>query len=160
MNNKNLLHWMSILILVMLLLSSCGSPLSEATNTPIPPAATNTPVPPTVAYVPLPPKPGRWLGTAEFGTFIFTVNPQGTGVPFVEYTFNDYNCGGAIQSGSIGNGQETGWDGVPISDGKFTFEGSTMTLQGTFESDGVNASGTWTYPQCSSSGKWTATPSQ
>jgi hypothetical protein len=115
---------------------------------------------PTAASASVSPTHGRWSGRAEFGTFVFTVNPQGTGVTYIKYTFSNYNCGGAIQSGSVGNGEETGWDGVPISNGQFTFKGATMTIQGTFDSSGKSASGTWTYPECSSSGKWTAVPSK
>jgi hypothetical protein len=136
-------------MLVVLLLAGCG-------GSPPGPTATPTPVPPTAT--PALPTPGKWTGTAEFGTLAFTVNPKSTGVTYVQYTFANYGCGGTTQSGTVGNGQETGWDGKPIVNGQFTFDGNTMTLRGTFDASGTSASGTWTYPKCGSSGTWKASP--
>lgn len=142
------------LVLVVLLLAGCGgSPAAPAaTSTPAAPAVTPTPAAPAL------PTPGKWAGTAEFGTLTLTVNPKGTGVTYVNYTFDNYNCGNASHSGSIGNGQETGWEGNPIVNGQFTFEGATMKLSGTFDPSGTSASGTWDWPECGKTGTWKATP--
>ena len=131
MKSRKLLYQTFGMMLAVLLLAGCGRTSSA-------------------------PIPGKWTGTAEFGTLVFTVNPQSRGVTYVEYTFSNCRCGGTTQSGTIGNGQETGWDGDPIVNGQFTFDGSTMTLKGTFDASGTSASGTWTYPECGSSGTWTA----
>lgn len=46
MNGKKLLRWEFVLILITLLLSSCGpGQMFGPTQTPIPPTATNTPIP-------------------------------------------------------------------------------------------------------------------
>jgi hypothetical protein len=127
---------------------------SNITNNPIPTSA-NAQVP-TSATTGLP-SPGKWSGPAEFGTLAFTVNQQGTGITYVEYTFNEYSCGNTSRSGTIGNGQETGWEGQPITNGQFTFEGSTMTIKGVFDPSGTTAMGTWVYPECNSSGTWKTT---
>lgn len=134
-------------------------------NTVAPPAPTEK-ILPADTSVPVAPagdtpvKPGKWSGTAEFGTLSFLVTEAGTGIPYVEYTFENYQCGNATSSGTIGNGQETGWEGVPITGGKFLFDGSTMMLEGEFDAAGTSASGTWTYPDCSTSGEWQASPLQ
>jgi hypothetical protein len=145
--------FMIVTVLACSLSNSTSTPLPSTTLTPIALQSTSTGTSSSAN-----PKPGKWVGSADFGSFSFTVNPSGTGVPYVYYTFNNYGCSGVTHSGSIGNGQETGWDGEPIKNGQFTFTGSTMTITGTFEASGTTATGTWNYPECSTSGTWTATP--
>jgi hypothetical protein len=156
----NKLFYPSIFMIVIVLACS----LSNSTSTPLPSTTlTPTTLPSTSTVTsssanPSNPKPGKWGGITDFGSFSFTVNPNGTGVTYVEYTFNNYGCNGVTHSGTIGNGQETGWDGEPIKNGQFTFSGNTMTLVGAFDPSGTSATGTWNYPECSFSGTWTATP--
>ncbi|MHC1781421.1 MAG: hypothetical protein AB9891_01435 [Anaerolineaceae bacterium] len=181
MKNSNVLLQIATCVLILVLAAGCGGPAASEPATSVP--ATNVPtinVPATSVSptsvpatsipidtpVPAAPaektqvKPGKWTGTAEFGSLYFLVTEAGTGIPYVEYTFENYQCGNATSSGSIGNGQETGWEGAPITGGKFVFDGSTMKLEGEFNAEGTTASGTWTYPDCSTSGTWQATPPQ
>ena len=102
------------------------------------------------------PSPGDWSGPTLFGSLSFTVNPQRTGITYISYTFNNYLCGNVSNSGTIGKGQKIGWDGNPITDGKFTIAGSPITITGEFDPGGTRASGTWNYPECNSSGSWVA----
>jgi len=162
-NSSKTLQCVVSLTLITLFLAACGAPSSAPVSVPptsvptvILPAAAPTAVPSVAA--PAPPTPGKWAGTAEFGTFVLTVNPKGTGVTYIAYTFSGYKCGPKVLSGGVANGLETGWDGKPINNGQFTFDGQTMTVQGTFDPSGTSASGTWTMPGCS--GTWTASPSK
>jgi hypothetical protein len=156
----NKLFYPSIFMIVIVLACS----LSNSTSTPLPSTTLTLTAHPSTntgtssSANPSNPKPGKWVGSTDFGSLSFTVNPSGIAIPFVEYTFNNYGCNGVTHSGSIGNGQETGWEGEPIKNGQFTFSGSTMTITGTFEASGTSATGTWNYPECSTSGTWTATP--
>ncbi|MFC1960427.1 hypothetical protein ACFLYO_06925 [Chloroflexota bacterium] len=97
--------------------------------------------------------PGIWQGTAEFGTFELTVNPEGTGVSYISFTFEDYTCGGNTLSGGMAIGDQE-WEGVPITNNEFTFANPQITVAGMFDADAASASGTWNMDSCS--GEWTA----
>jgi len=100
---------------------------------------------------------GDWEAAAPFGEFVFTVNEDGSAITAIDYSFDDFSCGGTIKSGSVGF---TGnW---PITDHQFTIEntdpanGDTYTVQGEFDATEVDASGTWELdlPQTACSGSW------
>ncbi len=120
MSSKKLLQQTIGLTLVVLLLVGCGG-------------------------APALPTPGKWTASAEFGNFMFIVNPKSTGITKITYSFSNWKCGPTKMSGSIGI--EKGW---PITGAKFTIENTldpggnqTMTISGTFDETGMHASGTW-----------------
>ena len=130
------------------------------TNTPIPPTptvtpsltATSTPIPPTPTPVPPTPTPapstsGEWTASAGFGEFIFTVNPDSTGITEITYRFSDWTCGPVTFSGGIKTTPTHPW---LITAGKFSIDANLgvyttflMTIHGEFDETGMHASGTW-----------------
>jgi hypothetical protein len=100
---------------------------------------------------------GEWKATTDFGEFTFTVDPSGTTITSIEYSFQ--SCSDAIISGSVTfSGTIDLKEGLPIENGKFTLEVggiSSMEFDGKFSRDGTRASGSWTAGACS--GKWTST---
>ena len=100
---------------------------------------------------------GEWKATTDFGEFTFTVDPGGTTITSIEYSFQ--SCSSAIIAGSVTfSGTLNLEDGLPIENGKFTLEVggvTSMEFQGKFSRDGTRASGSWTAGACS--GKWTST---
>lgn len=100
---------------------------------------------------------GKWEATTDFGEFTFTVDPSGTTITSIEYSFQ--SCSDAIISGSVTfSGTIDLGEGLSIENGKFTLEVggvASMEFDGKFSRDGTRASGSWTAGACS--GKWTST---
>lgn len=99
------------------------------------------------------PSAGKWEGTADFGTLVFTVNSAGDQVTYLEITLP--KCG----SYSITSTFEGAWKGFPIADGEFSYDNTNgLVLEGTFAVDGLSASGEWSYSDenCSYSGPFEA----
>jgi hypothetical protein len=106
--------------------------------------------------------PGLWSGPADFGEIEFLVAAGGSTIETITLTFDNFSCGGATISGSIGVSQS--WS---ISNSQFSADleldasgTRTMNLQGTFASSGSFASGTFTATINSTdcSGIWQAAP--
>ena len=100
---------------------------------------------------------GKWEATTDFGEFTFTVDPSGTTITSIEYSFQ--SCSDAIISGSITfSGTIDLGEGLSIENSKFTLEVggvTSMEFDGKFNRDGTRASGSWTAGACS--GKWAST---
>ena len=133
MNNRTSSRMLVGLALIALLLSGCGPSAPPETRA------------------------GEWKATTDFGEFTFTVDPSGTTITSIEYSFQ--SCSDAIISGSITfSGTLDLEEGLPIENGKFTLEVggvASMEFDGKFSRDGTRASGSWTAGACS--GKWTST---
>jgi hypothetical protein len=101
-------------------------------------------------------KTGRWEAKADFGSFAFTVNPEGTKVTYLEYEVPE--CGNYSISGNY----EAAWEGFDIIDAAFNYgpDDSGIALSGTFDPSGESASGEWRFSpdNCSLSGSWEAVP--
>ena len=101
------------------------------------------------------PSSGDWKATAEFGDFVFTVNPESTGIAKVSFDFKAFKCGGVTSSGGISVEKADLW---PITDGQFTLEVYVrpwnMVIEGTFDESGSRASGTWEVTGTGCSGTW------
>ena len=133
--NKRLLPRMASLVLIALLLFGCASAPPET-------------------------RAGEWKASADFGEFTFVVDPSGTAITKIEYSFQ--SCSAAIISGSATfSGTLARQDGSPIAsieNGRFTLDVTgipEMSFQGKFNRTGTRASGSWTAGACS--GKWVAT---
>ena len=106
---------------------------------------------------------GDWKATTDFGEFTFTVDPGGTTITSIEYSFQ--SCSSAIITGSVTFSGTINLEvgahrdaPLPIENGKFTLEVggvTSMEFHGKFSRDGTRASGSWTAGACS--GKWTST---
>ena len=100
---------------------------------------------------------GKWKATTDFGEFTLTVDPSGTTITSIEYSYQ--SCSDAIISGSVTFSGTIDLDeGLPIENDKFTMEIggiASMEFEGKFSRDGTRASGSWKAGACS--GKWTAT---
>ena len=133
MNSRKSSRLLVGLALIVLLLSGCGPSAPPETRA------------------------GEWKATTDFGEFTFTVDPSGTTITSIEYSFQ--SCSDAIISGSITfSGTIDLGEGLPIENGKFTLEVggvASMEFDGKFSRDGTRASGSWTAGACS--GKWTST---
>jgi hypothetical protein len=133
MNSRKSSRMLVGLALIALLLSGCGPSAPPETRA------------------------GEWKATTDFGEFTFTVDPSGTTITSIEYSFQ--SCSDAIISGSVTfSGTIDLKEGLPIENGKFTLEVggiSSMEFDGKFSRDGTRASGSWTAGACS--GKWTST---
>ena len=134
MIDRKALHMVMGLVLVALFLSGCGSAPPET-------------------------RAGEWQGSTDFGEFTILLDPTGTSITQIEYSFE--SCSSAILSGSVRfEGTLVRKDGEPlaaIEDGKFSVEVSGMTtisFEGKFNSAGTRASGTWVAGACE--GKWTS----
>jgi hypothetical protein len=129
------------------------------------------------------PTPGEWKATAEFGNFVFVVNPDGASISKVTYDFKGFKCGPVSRSGAV---SVTFQDGKKIDKGALALEldmgggapapmppnpmapsiptkpvKQTLKITGKFSSDGKSASGDWTGTNgdsVCSSGKWEASP--
>jgi hypothetical protein len=91
------------------------------------------------------PRSGDWRVTTDFGEFVFTVNPAGTQITKIIFTFVNFTCGPIRTSGGITITSQ--W---PITNNQFAITNSwssqplvTMTINGTFTQAGDQASGTW-----------------
>jgi hypothetical protein len=133
MNNRTSSRLLVGLALIALLLSGCGPSAPPETRA------------------------GEWKATTDFGEFTFTVDPSGTTITSIEYSFQ--SCSDAIISGSVTfSGTIDLGEGLPIENGKFTLEVggvTSMEFDGKFSRDGTRASGSWTAGACS--GKWAST---
>lgn len=133
MNSRKSLGVLVRLVLIVLLLSGCGPSAPPETRA------------------------GEWKATTDFGEFTFTVDPSGTTITSIEYSFQ--SCSAAIISGSVRfSGTINLEEGLPIENDKFTLEMggvTSMEFQGKFSRDGTRASGSWTAGACS--GKWAST---
>jgi hypothetical protein len=133
MNSRKSSRMLVGLALIALLLSGCGPSAPPETRA------------------------GEWKATTDFGEFTFTVDPSGTTITSIEYSFQ--SCSDAIISGSVTfSGTIDLGEGLPIENGKFTLEVggvTSMEFDGKFSRDGTRASGSWTAGACS--GKWTST---
>jgi hypothetical protein len=102
-------------------------------------------------------KAGDWEATAGFGTFVFTVNDDRDAIEWIEYSFDDYSCGGTVKSGTVGFAGD--W---PIDDHRFAIEnldqpsGDTYRIEGEFDPNTVEAHGPWelTVSGTTCSGTW------
>ena len=111
----------------------------------------------------IPVVPGDWdvTPTPYFGFAEFTVNAQSTAITFLRFTFDNYTCGSAMRSGSIGFGST--W---PITNRQFSIDhtdfmsGDRFVFAGTFSALGDQASGTWevTLSGNTCSGTWVGAP--
>ena len=102
------------------------------------------------------PASGRWEATADFGTFLFDVNSEGTRVTHLEYTIPE--CGNYHMSGQYPAGA---WDGFSITDGAFSYDDLRgFAIEGNFDKSGLSASGEWKFSpsDCTLSGLWEAVP--
>ena len=133
MNSRKSSRLLVGLALIALLLSGCGPSAPPETRA------------------------GEWKATTDFGEFTFTVDPSGTTITSIEYSFQ--SCSDAIISGSVTfSGTIDLGEGLPIENGKFTLEVggvASMEFDGKFSRDGTRASGSWTAGACS--GKWAST---
>ena len=135
MNHRKALHVVMGLVLMAGYLSGCASAPPET-------------------------RAGEWKGSTDFGEFTLFVDPSGTAITKIEYSFQ--SCSKAIISGGVTfSGTLARKDGSPIAsieDGKFTVEvegSTTISFEGQFNKAGTRASGTWVAGDCS--GKWTST---
>ena len=133
MNSRKSSRMLVGLALIALLLSGCGPSAPPETRA------------------------GEWKATTDFGEFTFTVDPSGTTITSIEYSFQ--SCSDAIISGSITfSGTIDLGEGLSIENDKFTLEVggvASMEFDGKFNRDGTRASGSWTAGACS--GKWAST---
>ena len=116
-------------------------------------------------YVPPPPdtpklpQPGEWTASVEFGEFVLTVDPSGTGISKISYNFAAFECGGIRRSGGVSIGKPSLW---LITDGQFIINSSLdpwdMVIQGEFDETGTHASGTWEITGTTCSGTWESSP--
>lgn len=136
------------LVFISLVLSGCGSiQLSGPTSTPMLPS-------PTPTTVKITPKAGEWTGTAEFGTFIFSLDSDGSSIKKIDYNFTALECSGMTHSGGIGieftGGKKIGTDESQIniqtdlSMDPFASNKELLIIGGSFNPDGETASGQWT----------------
>ena len=115
-----------------------------------------------------PPKSGEWLATADFGTFIFTIDSSGSAIEKINYSFTSLKCANMVHSGGVGS---TFGQPPQITNGEFTLDFNAgdpmstvkeiLTITGKFDSNGEAASGTWEdklQGTVCSSGTWTAIP--
>jgi len=135
MNNRKALQMIIGLVLVVGFLPGCASAPPET-------------------------RAGEWEGSADFGKFTLFVDPTGTAITKIEYSFQ--SCSKAIISGGVTlSGTLARKDGQPVAsidDGKFTLDVkgiTTMSFEGKFNKAGTRASGTWVAGACS--GNWTST---
>ena len=133
MNSRKSSRLLVGLALIALLLSGCGPSAPPETRA------------------------GEWKATTDFGEFTFTVDPSGTTITSIEYSFQ--SCSDAIISGSVTfSGTIDLGEGLSIENDKFTLEVggvASMEFDGKFSRDGTRASGSWTAGACS--GKWAST---
>jgi hypothetical protein len=110
----------------------------------------------------IPVVPGEWEATPTpaFGTVDFTVNAQSSAITLIWFHFDNYMCGSAPFSGSVGFGST--W---PITDRQFNIDhtdpmGTRFVFGGTFTTLGDEASGTWQLTRSGStcSGTWQGAP--
>ncbi|MFZ2096526.1 MAG: hypothetical protein WAV05_07790 [Anaerolineales bacterium] len=131
MSNRRALHMVMGLVLVAWFLSGCAS------------------APPEV-------RAGEWKASADFGEFTFFVDPSGTAISKIEYSYQ--SCSKAIISGAVTiEGSLESKDGGPIAsivDGKFEVQTSQDSFKGKFNNTNTRASGTWEAGACS--GSWTS----
>jgi hypothetical protein len=131
MNNRRALHMVIGLILVAWFLSGCASAPPEA-------------------------RAGEWKASADFGEFTFFVDPSGTAINKIEFSYQ--SCSKAIISGAITNsGSLESKDGGSIAniiDGKFEVQLLRDSFKGKFNNANTRASGTWEAGACS--GSWTS----
>lgn len=85
---------LALLAVLLVSTTACGEGGDEATPTPSPPL-------PTPTITPVPPISGEWSALADFGEFVFTVNPGGTGITKVSFRFSEFKCGPATLSGEV-----------------------------------------------------------
>jgi hypothetical protein len=139
MNKKSLFHPnLGFMILIFIVAGCAGTPSS------------------------LPPTPGEWQGAPDFGEFGFVVNPDGTTITKILFTFSEWTCGNTTMSGGMAIEPDPAWS---IEEGKFTIEthldpngNQKMNIEGAFDETGTGASGTyeavWYGTVCS--GDWEA----
>jgi hypothetical protein len=92
------------------------------------------------------PKSGDWKVPTDFGEFVYTVNPDGTQITKIIFTYVSFPCGPIRTSGTVSITSQ--WS---ITNNQFTIVDSwstlvgqaSMTVKGTFTSTGDQASGTW-----------------
>jgi len=125
------------------------------------------------------PKSGDWTAKTDFGSVVFTVNPDGTEITKAVFNFTNFQCGPGSVSGSMGLEFS---EGQKIENNKFSIKFDdnvqlgvpdplnpvppmsnvrTILINGEIKSDGLHASGTWesSFNQKScAKGEWTALP--
>ena len=133
MKNSNAIRFIIVLIISVILFSGCTS------------------APPEI-------RAGEWKGSTDFGDFTLYVDPGGTEITKIDYSFQ--SCSSAILSGSVKfSGSLERKDGGPIStidNGKFEIDAqgvTTIYFKGKFNSAGTSASGKWEAGACSAN--WT-----
>ena len=128
-----------------------------ATTTTTPPTTTTTP--PTPPDTPKLPESGEWTASVEFGEFVLTVDPSGTGISKISYNFVAFECGGARVSCGVSTENQSLW---LITDGQFIINNYVnpwdMVIQGEFDETGTHASGTWEITGATCSGTWESSP--
>jgi len=107
------------------------------------------------------PNSGDWTVITDFGQFVLTVNPNGTYITKISYTFSSWTIGSITRSGTVTISTSPGW---PITVNKFTIVNSfvtneKMTIIGEFNQTGDGASGTWSanFHGTTASGNWQVT---
>jgi len=138
--------------------TSAPPPTAPALGSPatMPATAAPTAAPPTSAPAALP-RPGEWTARTDFGTLVFVVNPNGTGIPKWIYTFSTPTC--LTPPAPQVTGETQSPDGYPIKDGQFVMDHQWIRIRGTFDKTGTTATGTWENPRVPScSGTWQAAP--
>ena len=98
---------------------------------------------------------GEWEASTDFGEFTFIVDPTGTTITSIDYSYQ--SCSSAILSGGVTFSSTIDLvGGLPIEGNKFTLEIggiSSMEFKGSFSKDGTSASGSWKAGDCSDNWK-------
>ncbi len=108
------------------------------------------------------PPPGDWTFNADFGALVFTIDPSGTSITKMAYSFSSFQCGPIIFSGTVTITSTPAWqitDGYFLIVNKLDINGNqVMTVTGTYDSTTNKFSGTWSENSYGSicSGVWQA----
>lgn len=151
MRHQKLLPQAICMTLVLLLSVGCGAATTTATSTPTPIPATPTPT-----ATPTTPQVSRLIASVSgLGGFVFTLNPNRTGISKVALNFSNFSCGSASAGSVVVNGaidleNKQTW---PITGGQFVVEASpnggsndmiTITIHAGFSATFSNETNTLT----------------
>lgn len=141
-----------IILCIATVVNSCGEDDDSITNGDSTPSSIVT---------------GKWIASAEFGSFDIIVNNDRTAVDEIAFHMSAWKCGnsGLTQSGTVTFSRSIGW---PISNRSISIDNNMgpfgsndmLKIEGSFGNDGKSSSGTWNanVGTATCNGTWEASP--